>query len=314
MDEREQQRKIKHRVSVLRHVEEISGNVAATCRYYGISRPTFYKWLRQYEEFGEEGLRDRSSRPRTCPHQTDAEVVSKIVYLRQHYHFGPAKIAMYLARYHDVTVSRSGVWRILKRLDMNRLPSSQRYKRHDRRWKRYEKQLPGHRVQVDVKFIEPLARTAGPGRRKKRYYQFTAIDDCTRIRVLRIYERNTQKSAIQFMDYVLAKLPFAVEVVQTDNGAEFQGSFHWHLLDRGIGHAYIKVKTPRLNGKVERSHRIDQDEFYRLLDGVVIDDADVFNQKLQEWEDFYNFNRPHGGLDGQTPYDRLRQKTTKASA
>jgi transposase InsO family protein len=314
MDERDQQRKIKHRVSVLRHVEEISGNVAATCRYYGISRPTFYKWLRQYEEFGEEGLRDRSSRPRTCPHQTDAEVVSKIVYLRQHYHFGPAKIAMYLARYHDVTVSRSGVWRILKRLDMSRLPSSQRYKRHDRRWKRYEKQLPGHRVQVDVKFIEPLAGTAGPGRRKKRYYQFTAIDDCTRIRVLRIYERNTQKSAIQFMDYVLAKLPFAVEVVQTDNGAEFQGSFHWHLLDRGIGHAYIKVRTPRLNGKVERSHRIDQDEFYRLLDGVVIDDADVFNQKLQEWEDFYNFNRPHGGLIGQTPYDRLRQKTTKASA
>jgi hypothetical protein len=123
---------------------------------------------------------------------------------------------MYLARYHDVTISRSGVWRILKRLDMNRLPSSQRYKRHDRRWKRYEKQLPGHRVQVDVKFIEPLAGTAGPGRRKKRYYQFTAIDDCTRIRVLRIYERNTQKSAIQFMDYVLAKLPFAVEVVQTD--------------------------------------------------------------------------------------------------
>jgi leucine-zipper of insertion element IS481 len=71
--------------------------VAATCRYYGISRPTFYKGLHHHEEFGEEGLRDRSSRPRTCPHQTDAEVVGKIVYLRQHYHFGPAKIAMYLA-------------------------------------------------------------------------------------------------------------------------------------------------------------------------------------------------------------------------
>ena len=71
MDEREQQRKIKHRLAVLRHVEEVSGNVAATCRYYGISRPTFYKWLRQYEELGEEGLRDRSSRPRTCPHQTE---------------------------------------------------------------------------------------------------------------------------------------------------------------------------------------------------------------------------------------------------
>ena len=66
---------------------------------------------------------------------------------------------------------------------------------------------------------------------------------------------------------------------------------------------------------IERSHRTDADEFYRLLDGVVvIDTAEVFNQKLQEWEDFYNFNRPHGGLGGQTPYDRLRQATTKTSA
>jgi hypothetical protein len=62
----------------------------------------------------------------------------KIIYLRQHYHFGPAKIAMYLARYHDISISQSGVWRILKRLDLNRLPASQRYKRHDRRWRRYE--------------------------------------------------------------------------------------------------------------------------------------------------------------------------------
>ena len=60
---------------------------------------------------------------------------------------------------------------------------------------------------------------------------------------------------------------------------------------------------------MERSHRIDAEEFYRLLDGVVIDDSQVFNDKLQEWEDFYNFHRPHGGLGGQTPYERLRQKT-----
>ena len=65
---------------------------------------------------------------------------------------------MYLKRYHDVTISPSGVWRILKRLELNRLPASQRYKRHERRWKRYEKPLPGHRVQVDVKFIEPHRR------------------------------------------------------------------------------------------------------------------------------------------------------------
>jgi transposase InsO family protein len=60
---------------------------------------------------------------------------------------------------------------------------------------------------------------------------------------------------------------------------------------------------------VERSHRIDSEEFYRLLQGQVIDDANVFTDKLQEWEDYYNYHRPHGALNGQTPYERLRQKT-----
>jgi transposase InsO family protein len=128
--------------------------------------------------------------------------------------------------------------------------------------------------------------------------------------VLRIYPKNDQKTAIQFLDYLLERLPFKVEVIQTDNGSEFQGVFHYHVLDKGIGHVYIKPATPRLNGKVERSHRIDNEEFYRQLEGVVIDDAGLFNEKLQEWEDFYNFNRPHGGLGGQTPYERLKEKVT----
>ena len=60
---------------------------------------------------------------------------------------------------------------------------------------------------------------------------------------------------------------------------------------------------------IERSHRIDNEEFYRMLEGVVIDDTGLFNEKLQEWEDFYNFHRPHGALGGQTPYERLRQRS-----
>ncbi|MFD8283285.1 integrase core domain-containing protein [Streptomyces solisilvae] len=139
--------------------------------------------------------------------------------------------------------------------------------------------------------------------------KLTAIDDCTRLRILRTYPQLNQQTAIQFLDYTLQRLPFQVEVIQTDNGAEFQSAFHWHVLDNGIAHTYIKPRTPRLNGKVERSHRIDAEEFYRLLDGVVIDDAEVFNDKLREWEDYYNYHRPHGGLGGHTPYERLKQKT-----
>ncbi|MFG1755893.1 IS481 family transposase [Streptosporangium sandarakinum] len=302
-------REAKRRLAVIRHVEEVTGNVAMTCRYFGISRQTYYIWYRRYQAEGIDGLRTRSKRPKTSPNATHVEIVGKIIYLRKNYHFGPEKIAMYLKRYHDVTISKSGVWRILKRLDMGRLPASQRYKRHDRRWKRYEKQLPGHRVQIDVKFIEPIAGVTGRRGGRNKYYQFTAIDDCTRLRVLRIYPQLNQKTAIQFLDYVLSRLPFQVEVIQTDNGAEFQSAFHWHVLDKGIAHTYIKPRTPRLNGKVERSHRIDAEEFYSMLDGVVIDDAEVFNDKLREWEDYYNYDRPHGGLGGQTPYERLKQKT-----
>ena len=98
------------------------------------------------------------------------------------------------------------------------------------------------------------------------------------------------------------------------NGSEFAAVFHcraplqhWHVEDKGIRHVYIKPRTPHLNGKVERSHRIDEEEFYRLLEGVVIEDVGGFNTKLQEWEHFYNYERPHGALDGQSPYERLRQ-------
>lgn len=208
MTEKELARGAARRLAIIRHAQEVTGNVALTCRYFGITRQAYYIWLRRYQEQGLEGLRDRSRRPHVSPNATDAEVV-----------------------------------------------------------------------------------------------------DCTRIRVLRIYDRLNQTTAIRFLDYVLEKLPFKVEVIQTDHGAEFGSQFHYHVLDRGIGHVYIKPATPRLNGKVERSHRIDQEEFYRMLEGVVIDDTELFNDRLQEWERFYNFNRPHGGLGGQTPYERLRDRT-----
>ena len=127
MTGRDQQRLVNHRLAVIRHAEEVTGNVAQTCRYFGITRQTFYVWLRRYQEKGLEGLRDKSRRPHHSPNATSAEVVGKIIYLRQNYHFGPGKITMYLKRYHDIDISKSGVWRILDRLELNRLPNSQRH-------------------------------------------------------------------------------------------------------------------------------------------------------------------------------------------
>jgi transposase InsO family protein len=161
--------------------------------------------------------------------------------------------------------------------------------------------VPGHHVQVDVKFLTFTDQAGRPVRR----YQYTAIDDATRIRALKVYERHTQENAIDFIDYVVEKFPFRISTIRTDNGHEFQSQFHWHVEDLGMSHTYIRVRTPRLNGKVERSHRTDKEEFYQLL--TYTGDVDL-NVKLEEWQNFYNYHRPHSALAGKTPYETLREK------
>ncbi len=146
-----------------------------------------------------------------------------------------------------------------------------------------------------------------PSGRPLRRFQYTAIDDATRIRALRIYDRHNQATAIDFIDFVIERFPFRIHTIRTDNGHEFQAKFHWHVEDLGTRHVYIKPRTPRLNGKVERSHRTDDLEFYPIL--TYTDDVDL-NQKLRVWEDYYNFNRPHSSLAGKTPYEVLKEKLT----
>jgi transposase InsO family protein len=104
---------------------------------------------------------------------------------------------------------------------------------------------------------------------------------------------------------VIGTFPFRIREIQTDDGHEFQAKFHWHVEDKGIRHAYIKPSSPQLNGKVERSHRSDEQEFYQLLSYK----GDVnLEQKLAEWERFYNLARPHSAHNGRTPYEALREK------
>jgi transposase InsO family protein len=102
-------------------------------------------------------------------------------------------------------------------------------------------------------------------------------------KTLKVYEKHTQANAIDFIDHIIEKFPFRIREVRTDNGHEFQAKFHWHVEDLGIRHAYIKRGTPQLNGKVERSYRSDQQEFYQLLSYK--GDVDL-EAKLDEWERF----------------------------
>jgi len=271
--------------------------VTKTCREFNVPRSTFYRWKQKYDKEGPAGLHRKKPIANSHPRKTPPEVVEKILELRREYQIGALRIKYYLERYHGIKTSESTVSRVLKAHGLNRLPKTA--PRRALHTKRYAKRVPGHHIQVDVKFLQLKTRE---GKTMKRY-QYTAIDDATRVRALQIFPKHNQDNAIRFIDYVVEKFPFRISTIRTDRGHEFQARFHWHVEDLGMRHVYIKPHTPQLNGKVERSHRTDQTEFYQLL--TYTDDVDL-NSKLEAWENFYNYDRPHLALEGQTPYEVMK--------
>ena len=266
--------RFRRKLIILEYAREI-GNDSKACREFNVSRSTFYYWKKAFKEGGKDGLRRKKPVAYTHPKKIPAEIADKILEIRRSYQLGPERIMWYLERYHGIHVSDSSVYRILARHGENRLP--EKAPRRAIHTKRYAKTVPGHHIQVDVKFLS----LKDPEGFLVRRFQYTAIDDATRIRALRIYARHTQNNAIDFVDYVVEKFPFRIHTIRTDRGHEFQAQFHWHVEDLGMRHVYIKPRSPQLNGKVERSHRTDKDEFYQLLS--YIDDVDL-GRKLEAWE------------------------------
>jgi len=176
---------------------EACGNVLKTCRHFGVSRSNFYIWRAAYRRQGNAGLVRKKPIARSHPNQTPAEVVEKVLYLRQKYHLGPIRIVWYMRRYHDIRISDAGVYRVLRRNGLSRLPRKAGTRAVHT--KRYEKQVPGHHIQVDVKFLI----FKGKGGDVIKRYQYTAIDDATRIRALKVCSRHNQANAIDFVEYVV---------------------------------------------------------------------------------------------------------------
>jgi hypothetical protein len=242
---------ISRKLRILEHAKQ-SSNIAKTCRYFGICRDTFYRWRKDYQQKGEAGLINSKPCPENPSVRLSKQIEEKVLYLRKTYHFGQQRIAWYLMRYHNIKVSPGGVRGVLLRHGINRLPRNTKTRSIPTVFKRYEKQVPGHRVQVDVKFLSFKKEN-----KVVKKFQYTAIDDSTRVRAIKIYTKHTQENAIDFINYIVNKFPFRIHTIQTDNGHEFQAKFHWHIEDLGMRHIYIKPRMPRLNGKVERSHGCD---------------------------------------------------------
>jgi transposase InsO family protein len=225
------------------------------------------------------------------------DALDKTLELKRICGLGPQRITLYLERYHGIKTSCASVYRTLVRQRLRKLP--RKIGRRAVHTNRYTKEVLGHYVQADVKIVS--LKTAD-GCRVRRY-QYTAIDDTTRVRALKMYNRHNQTNAINFVDYVIDKSPLRIHTIRTDWGRKFQAQFHWLVEDKEIMHAYIKPRSPELNDKVKRSHRSDQEEFYQPL---CFRDHVYLERKLKEWERSYYYDRPHGAFNGKTPYEVLK--------
>lgn len=275
------------------HLWEETGNLSLVSRRCGISRLTLRKWMLRYRGEGVQGLKDRSRRPLRSPGRRVTEREEAwILELRAERNLGARRIQAELLRLHEFRLSLETIHKVLKRHGVPRLKRPRRGKRN----KRYARPIPGERMQLDtMKVVGGII-------------QYTAIDDCTRYRVLALFKRRTAANTLRFLEQVIEETPFPIQRIQTDRGREFFATkVQKMMMAHCIKFRPIRPASPHLNGKVERSHRTDIEEFYATVD---LSSEDLHDQLL-EWQHHYNWHRPHGGLGGITPMDRYFQVSDK---
>lgn len=275
----------KARLGWIKLYEEV-GDAGIVCRRCGISRPTLRKWLSRYKKEGITGLKELSRRPLNSQKKVTIEQEKFILSLRNERKLGVRRVQSEMKRLHNTSLSLATIHKIFKKHD---LPYLQKKRHYRKQAKRYNCRIPGERVQMDV------CKIAG------NMYQYTAIDDCTRYKVLALYRRRTAANTLDFLEQVIDRMPFPIQRIQTDRGQEF---FAYEVQERlkeyAIKFRPIKPASPHLNGKVERTQRTDLDEFYSSID---LKRADLA-EELGYWEHYYNWDRPHSSLGGKTPNEK----------
>lgn len=287
-------------------------NARLTCRYFGISPKTFYRWKNRFDPYDLTTLEEESRRPRHVRQpQSPAAVVDAILELRTQYpRWGKKKLVVLLAR-KGLKVSASTVGRVMNRLKargvlVEPLNVTQAKLARRRRWKPryavrkpkdYRSLAPGDLVEVDTLQIRFV-----PGEIR---YQFSARDVVCRYDVIRAYTRQTSIKAAHFLHYLRKKFPYPIRAIQIDGGSEFKDQFEEECKAKKIPLFVLPPKSPKLNGHVERSNRTHREEFYEVYDVDL--NLEEHNKQLAKWEHIYNYIRPHESLDYLTPYQYYRQ-------
>ena len=294
---------MRYRLSLIRFAEKYGVSKAAI--KYKTNRQYIYRWKRRYDGT-IESLRDRSRRPHHHPNQHTPEEIKLIQDMRRRNpHSG---LVVFWVKLMQRGYKRyiPGLYRFLKKQGIlaQKLPNPKYIP------KPYEQmKYPGQRIQVDVKSVPACCLVNNA--KGKKFYQYTAIDEYSRWRYVEAFEEHSTYSSAQFLKHLIQRFPMPIECVQTDNGVEFTKRFSTSgketltlfqrtLKELGIQHKLIRPFTPRHNGKVERSHRKDNERFYTSHTFYSFED---FSKQLQTYNrrDYNQFPmRPLGWKSPQT--------------
>ena len=275
---------------------------------FKMHRKTIYRWIERYDGTAES-LKNKSRRPHSHPKEHTKEEIKMIKNYKYKNQETGLVVLWIKLRKAGYTRSITSLYRVMQRIGIyNKVPS----KKKEYEPKPYEEmRYPGERVQVDVKYVPAKSLTKEVKEQDGRYYQYTAIDEYTRKRVLWASKEQSTSASTEFIKVIMKKFPFKIECIQTDNGFEFTNKLNWQgtkkktmfenkLEELGIRHKLIKPKTPRHNGKVERSHRKDQERFYY---NKIFCSFEDFKNRLKYWEKEYN-NFPMKPLKWLSPNEK----------
>lgn len=265
--------------------------VSAASKRYNVSRPTIYSWRKRYN--GDlRSLADFSRRPHHHPKEHTTEELKLIRNMRRRNPNDGIVVFWIKLRQRGYTRTISGLLKALHRMDgmAIKLPNPKK------KPKKYEQmKYPGQRGQIDVKYV-PMSCLTDEAAIDGGFFQYTFIDEYSRFRYLEAFKEHSTYSSKKFLEHVVARFPYAIECIQTDNGPEFTNRlnpknsdkltiFETTLAKLKIRHKLIKPYTPRHNGKVERSHRKDNEYFYASHKFYSFED---FKKQLAVWERKYN--------------------------
>ena len=278
--------------------------VTAAANYYHISRNAIYEWRKKYDGKSWKSLLDKSHRPHHHPNEHTAE--EKQMILRRYPRYKDDMIMLWDSLRKDgYTRSYTSLVRVIRKWIKPEIKKKSKkalkpYKRAD---------YPGQKVQIDVKFVPSYCVVNG-----QKYYQYTAVDECTRWTYREMYEEHSTYSSTDFLIKLIKAAPFAIREIQTDNGAEFTNAnvdrinpplsmFEKTLERLGIIYHRIRVATPRHNGKVERQHRCDELRFYKKMKMYNLEDG---RKQLEKYNKKSN-NIPKICLGFLTPNEMLEK-------